>query len=413
MIDVAVIGGGASGFYCAIRIKELAPHLSVSIFEKTGKTLTKVRVSGGGRCNVTHDIFRTSELIKNYPRGGVFLKRIFQEFSVTEFLNWLNSHKIDTKIESDGRIFPTSNSSETIAGLFESLGNKYGIKICKNHEWLGLSQNGNGFTLDFIEKLSQQKLSIDAKNLVIATGGIPDLNKISWKSLFTWVDPVPSLFSFNAEKSDLNKLKLLSGVSAPNCKIRIMGEKDSYTGPLLITHWGVSGPAVLKTSAWMARNLFNQNYRFKLLISWVGDATEENIRNAVYKEIETNSKKLWKNINLSDLPNRLWELLLTESGIEENTICGNSTKKQINKLTENLLRFPIEISGKTTFKEEFVTAGGISLESVDYKSMELKSTPGIFTCGEVLDIDGITGGFNFQAAWSTAEIAARAISKSF
>ena len=411
MIDVAVIGGGASGFYCAIRIKELAPHLSVAIFEKTGKTLTKVRVSGGGRCNVTHDCNKTSELIANYPRGASFLKKVFQEFGVDQFLDWLHSHNVQTKIETDGRIFPTTNSSETIAGLFEYLANKYKIDIHKNHEWLGFTRIDNQFHQEFNDRLDSKKVNVISKLIVIATGGIPDLGKIIWKSSFEWVNPVPSLFSFNADKSDLNKLKPLSGVSVSNCKIKIMGEKEAFQGPLLITHWGISGPAVLKTSAWMARRLFDQQYKFKVLISWVGDFTEDEVREMVYKEIHNNPKKLWKNISIFELPNRLWELILNESGIDLNSVGSSLNKKLVNRLTENVMRFPIEISGKTTFKEEFVTAGGISTDSISFKSMEVKNQSGIYACGEVLDIDGITGGFNFQGAWSTAEIAARAISK--
>ncbi|MCL9980050.1 MAG: NAD(P)/FAD-dependent oxidoreductase [Bacteroidia bacterium] len=410
MIDVAVIGGGAAGFYCAIRIKELAPNLNVAIFEKTGKTLTKVRVSGGGRCNVTHDCNKTSELITNYPRGASFLKKVFHKFGVDQFLDWLHAHKVQTKVEADGRIFPASNSSETIAGLFEFLAHKLNIEVHRNHEWMGFERENNQFQHEFNDRLNSKKINIHSKYTVVATGGIPDLGKVIWKSDFEWIAPVPSLFTFNADKADLNKLKPLSGVSVSNCRIKVMGEKESYQGPILITHWGISGPAVLKTSAWMARKLFDNQYKFKVLISWVGELNEDDLRTLIYQEIEKNSKKLWKNISIVDLPNRLWDLILNECEIDTNSICGTSSKKLVNRLVESLLRYPIEISGKTTFKEEFVTAGGISTESVSPKSMEIRNQPGIYVCGEVLDIDGVTGGFNFQGAWSTSEIAARAIS---
>lgn len=412
MIDVAIIGGGASGFYCAIRIKELNPNLTVAIFEKTGKTLTKVRVSGGGRCNVTNNTYKTSELVSNYPRGGSFLKKIFHQFGVKEFISWLNLHGVEIKIEPDGRIFPISNTSETIAGLFENLATKLNIQIYRHHEWQGFSQSENYFQHVFNQKLIQDLKYFQSKFTVVATGGIPDLNKIHWKSNFLWTDPVPSLFSFNSNNIDLRKLKPLSGVSVSDGKIRIAGEKDHYSGPILITHWGISGPAVLKMSAWMARRLSERNYKFKVLISWVGDKSEDSVRETLLHEIELNSKKRWKNITFNEVPSRLWELLLSESDIDLESITGESNKKQINRLTEFLLRYPVEITGKTTYKEEFVTAGGINLESIEFPKMQIKNTTGLYACGEVLDIDGITGGFNFQAAWSTAEQVAKSIAQS-
>lgn len=406
MNQVVVIGGGAAGFYGAIRIKELYPDLQVVLLEKTNKTLSKLRVSGGGRCNITHNCFDYSLLSTHYPRGAKFLKKAFRKFGAKEFVDWIQSHGIELKTESDGRMFPVTDNSETIAGFYENYARNLGIEVFKGASVNEIQQQEIGFEIYITDQES-----LVAQYLVLATGGASDLSKISWLQNFNiqWIDPSPSLFTFNSSKDLKPKLSLLSGISVPNAKIKFVGQKDEFTGPLLITHWGVSGPAVLKASAWMSRFLKERNYQHEILISWIGEVKEEEAKQNLTNFFSLHTKKKIENAVPFDIPSRLWNFLLTQSQIDTQVTVQSLSNKNFNRLIENLIRFPYQINGKTTFKEEFVTAGGIDLSQLNDETCEFKNFPNLYACGEILDIDGITGGFNFQSAWTTAEMVAMGI----
>ncbi len=408
MNQVVIVGGGAAGFYCAIRLKELNPNLNVVLLEKTYKTLSKLRVSGGGRCNVTHNCFDYSLLSSHYPRGTKFLKKAFRQFGAKEFVDWIESHGIELKTESDGRMFPVTDNSETIASFYENYARKLGIEVRKGSTVNGVELKENSFQMNILDQTI-----LTANYLVLATGGVSDPTKISWlQSLdIRWIESSPSLFTFNASKDLSTKLSLLSGISVPKARIKFVGQKDEFTGALLITHWGISGPAVLKSSAWMSRFLKDRNYQHEILISWIGEVQEEEAKRNLSDFLSFHGKKKIENAVPFDIPSRLWNFLLNQSQIDTQSVVQSLSTKSFNRLIENLIRFPYQINGKTTFKEEFVTAGGVDLSQLSDETCEFKNIPKLFACGEILDIDGITGGFNFQAAWTTAELVAKAIAK--
>ena len=404
MFDVAIVGAGAAGYFAAINIKLNAEDAKIVILEKTSKTLSKVEVSGGGRCNVTHHEFDTTKLSENYPRGGKFLKSLFRKFGVQETIQWFKEQNVELKTEDDGRMFPVSNTSETIVHLFESLAQKLGIEVWTKTSVLEISlQNGH----ENILQLSNNE-TIESKFVVIASGGLNKHDSALYLKNFEiqFEKSVPSLFTFNIRNTELNAL---SGISVKNGKVKIVGLKKSYSGPILVTHWGLSGPAVLKTSSWFANELNEKGYHFETLISWIDYSTEEEAYHELTEILLESPKKQINNLNLFDLPQRLWLFILAESKIDETKKCIDLKKAEINKLLENLIRMPFTVIGKTTFKEEFVTAGGISLKEIDENEMNLKKYPTIYVAGEMLNIDGVTGGFNFQAAWTTAWFAANSI----
>lgn len=407
--DVIVIGGGAAGFFAAIRIKELNPKLSVVILEKTQKVLSKVRVSGGGRCNVTHHCLKNSVLLQHYPRGKKLLKQAVNKFSVEHVINWFLNHNVQLKVEEDGRMFPVTNDSETIAGLFENLARQFEIAIlkgCNVNEIVSKKTPKN----DVLRwEVITDSMAFSTNSIVLATGGNVSWSHYQWMSPLPMdiIKPYPSLFTFKIDDKDLQSL---SGVSVDRGNVKLIGYENSFDGPILITHWGLSGPAVLKSSAWAAQWIFEKNYRFNILVSWV--SIEENqFRQYFYELLNANSKKKIANLPI-EIPQRLWGFILFKAGQNAEQLIFELSKNQKNKLVELLVKMPFSVSGKTTFKEEFVTAGGIDENSIEHKSMELKNCQGIFACGELLDIDGITGGFNFQAAWSTANLVACSIAYS-
>lgn len=404
MFDVAIVGAGAAGYFAAINIKLIAPDAKIVILEKTTKTLSKVEVSGGGRCNVTHNEIDPTKLSENYPRGGKFLKSLFRKFGVAETIQWFKEHNVELKTEDDGRMFPVSNTSETIVHLFESLAQKVGIEVWTKTGVVEISlENNEKHTLH----LSDNE-SIESKFVVLASGGLNKHDSANYLKNFDiqFEKSVPSLFTFNIRNSELNAL---SGISVKNGKVKIVGLKKSYSGPILVTHWGLSGPAVLKTSSWFASELNEKGYHFDTLISWIDYSTEEEAYQELTEILLESPKKQMNNLYLFDLPQRLWLFILAESKIDETKKCIDLKKAEINKLLENLIRMPITVIGKTTFKEEFVTAGGISLKEIDENEMNLKKYPTIYVAGEMLNIDGVTGGFNFQSAWTTAWFAANSI----
>jgi predicted Rossmann fold flavoprotein len=401
---IVIIGGGASGFFAAINIAETNKDVKVTILEKSNKLLSKVRISGGGRCNVTHHCFDNSELIKNYPRGNKELKQVFSHFSVSDLIDWFKSRGVKLKIESDGRMFPESNSSETIVNCFLNEAQKYNVEVLINHEVTSVSmQNDSKFLIHTLNN------DIVADYLVCSIGGHHQLKNYSFiQKLGHTIDTlIPSLFTINLPKHPITSLM---GLSVKFATIKVIGTKHHFSGPLLITHWGLSGPAVLKLSAFAALDFFNKNYEADISVNWTGKKAEEEIR-AEIVETSLKMKSLVINTYLFDFPKRLWEYFVSKADIQPHKPWNELSKKQINSLVQILFNDVYHMKGKTTFKDEFVTAGGVNLKEIDFKTMESKLVPGLFFCGEVINIDGITGGFNFQNAWSTAWIAANSLTK--
>ncbi len=402
MYKVGVIGGGAAGFFSAIQAAENCGK--VTLIEKTSKVLAKVRVSGGGRCNVTHAAFENSHLIKNYPRGEKFLKKVFRTFSVKETIFWFESRGVKLKVEKDGRMFPVSDTSQSIIDALQQEAANQNIEILLNTQVKDIKKNNNRF------QVITDNGQLEFDKLILCTGGHAKLQGFDMlhKLGHSIISPIPSLFTFNTPQEPIRKLM---GISVPDALIRLEGTKLAYRGPLLITHWGVSGPAVLKLSAFGAQWLADQNYRSNAHIRWIHDLTEDEILQTlgIYKS-DHPKKKVYGN-PVFGLPARLWEHLVEVSDIDEQFLWHQISKKQMNKLVQNLFRYIVHIEGKTTFKEEFVTAGGVDLNEVNPETMESNLVEGLFFAGEVLNIDGITGGFNFQAAWSTGYLAGCAINQ--
>ncbi len=398
-----VVGGGAAGFFCAVNAARLAPTLEVVIVEKTSKLLSKVRVSGGGRCNVTHACFSIAEMIKKYPRGASFLKKAFHHFFTTDTITWFKDRGVELKTESDGRMFPSSNSSQAIVDCLMQEANRYGVEILMNKEVKSIKKITDGFELLF-----SNDTSLAANFLCIASGGYPKSTQFEWLHQIghTIESPVPSLFTFNIPSNPINALM---GISVERAQVKIIGSKLSEEGPLLITHWGMSGPAILKLSAWGARELAAKNWQFGIIVNWLPAYNEQTLKDKFQLiRFDIAAQKI-VNRNPFLLPQRLWEYLLQQSGVNENSRWADLPAKEQNKLIKNICAQEFSVNGKTTFKEEFVTSGGIALEEVEHNTMQSKIEPGLFFAGEVLNVDGVTGGFNFQNAWTTGWIAAKAI----
>jgi predicted Rossmann fold flavoprotein len=399
-MKVAVIGGGAGGFFSAINICVHHPQAQVFLFEKTNKLLSKVAVSGGGRCNVTHDCHKPSELAKFYPRGSKFLKSLFYEFNPTQMWAWLEERGVKLKIEGDGRIFPVTDSSKTIIDCFLKEAHKNKVQIQTQAEIVSVIPQEKGFLLEL--KNNPKKIHFD--KVIVAVGGQNKLENFSFlnKLELSIEPPVPSLFTFNMPKNPITELM---GVST-QASVRIKNTKLHEKGALLITHWGMSGPAILRLSAWGARELAEKKYQFDVEIAWI-DAKEDALREQINTLKSQKGASLITNTNFTELPKRLWNFLLAKAGIAESQKWADAKKQEINALINVLLYDSYAVNGKTTFKEEFVTCGGISLSEINAQTMSSKSYPDLYFTGEVLDIDGVTGGFNFQAAWTTAWIASK------
>lgn len=403
MFDLVIIGGGAAGFYGAIQAAEKNKKLSIAILEKTNKLLSKVRVSGGGRCNVTHYCFEAKKLSKHYPRGEKTLKELFKSYQAKDVVAWFESKGVKLKAEDDGRMFPVTDDSQTIINLFLRESDRHKITIHTSTAVKSVYKDRDLFTIE-----TENNQSFTAKKILIAIGGHPNEQAYSWiKNLeHSIIKPIPSLFTFNA--ADKRFVELM-GVAVKGAYVRIEGTKLSQEGPLLITHWGLSGPAVIKLSAWAAEYLHKEQYKFNVLVSWIGERKEDDLRSDLLAYKNKYPKQRVAGNTLFELPQRLWIKLCQLAEIEESKIWSELSLKALNKLLENILRCRFEIKGKTTFKEEFVTCGGIPLEEIDTDTMQSKKVSNLFFAGEVLNIDGETGGFNFQAAWTTASIAAQAI----
>jgi predicted Rossmann fold flavoprotein len=402
---LVVIGGGAAGFFCAVNAARLNPTLKVIIVEKTSKLLSKVRVSGGGRCNVTHACFEISSLVKKYPRGTNFLKKAFHQFNTSHCIKWFEERGVKLKTESDGRMFSITDSSQTIIDCLLKEANKYRVEILMNREVKQLSMVNGVWLMEFADHSN-----FVADYVCVACGGYPKSFMFEWfKQLGHSIEePVPSLFTFNMPGNSITELM---GVAVEKASVKIVGSKLSDEGPLLITHWGMSGPAILKLSAWGAREFAIKNYHFSLLVNWITDYNEQTLRDRWQTIRNEHSAQKIGNRYPFGLPLRLWIYLLNESGINEDSRWADLPGKEQNKLIKNLVAMEFEVKGKTTFKEEFVTCGGIKLSEVDANTMQSKIVPNLFFAGEILDVDGITGGFNFQHAWTSGWIAANSIPK--
>lgn len=398
---IAVIGGGAAGFFAAITAKESRPNAQVTIYEKSLKLLSKVKVSGGGRCNVTNGCTSISQLCKAYPRGGKQLKKSFVRFNTKHTMAWFESRDVKLVIQDDGCVFPTSQDSQTIIDCFLREANRLGIRIEIKSPVKEISIVDQKLQLSFT-KTGLSTILYD--KVIVATGGSPKRSGLVWlESLGHKIeDPVPSLFTFNMPKAPVTKLM---GVVVEHTTVYIQGTKLKAEGPLLITHWGMSGPAILVLSAFGARYLSEQQYSFKVRVNWANEGNNDLVSDDLVQLFSAYPKKLLANVRPSYIPSRLWLYLLDKIAVSPNRIGEDVGKKIINKLTTVLTNDVYEVHGKTTFKEEFVTCGGVSLESINMKTMESKHCPNLYFAGEVMDIDAITGGYNFQAAWTTGYIA--------
>ncbi len=396
---VIVIGGGAAGFFAACSVKHHHPDAEVVILEKSGKLLAKVRISGGGRCNVTHAQLNIRKLAANYPRGGQFLRKAFERFSVKDTIAWFAQRGVQLRAEGDGRMFPVSDSSETIIRCMMEEAARCAVQINRLSGMVAVELRPTGFRV-----LMEQGGSMQADRVIVATGGQPNARGVDWLHALghVTVPPVPSLFTFNMPQEPVRQLM---GVVAEPVRARITGTRLESVGPLLITHWGMSGPAILKLSAFGARVVHELGYHFTLQLNWLGETGEGEVGKLLSKEDQ--QRKLARNANPFLIPHRLWEFLLAKADIAPDRPWGEVGKKDRNRLMDLLTNDRYAVVGKTTFKEEFVTAGGVALEQVDPHTMQSRVVPGLYFAGEVLDIDGITGGFNFQAAWTTGFLAGK------
>jgi predicted Rossmann fold flavoprotein len=397
---IAIIGGGAAGFFAAIAAKQHWPEARVCILEKSNKFLSKVKISGGGRCNVTHDSPDINELSKAYPRGSTQLRKAFHQFSATDTVQWFESRDIPLKIYPDGCIFPLANDSQVIIDCFLNTCRQLGVKLQTQQHISNIVINRENVSIQNNEEIQTYD------QVIICAGGHPKRSSLNWLESIglEMIEPLPSLFTFNMPK---NPICELMGTVVPNATVKIEGTKLSGQGPLLITHWGMSGPAVLLLSAWGARLLAEKNYHFHVLVNWLDQKKEEALRQDLQHTIAAHSAKKLSNWNPTPLTNRLWNHILERAEISPDLRWAEIGKKALNKLVNTLLNDRFEVQGKTTFKEEFVTAGGVALSEIDFQTMKSKKFPRLSFAGEVLDIDGITGGFNFQAAWTTGFIAGK------
>lgn len=401
---LVVIGGGAAGFFCAVNAASLNPNLEVVIAEKTNKLLTKVKVSGGGRCNVAHACFSIADMVKNYPRGAQFLNKSFHHFFTKHTIEWFAGKNVALRTEADGRMFPASNSSETIVNCLLHEANKHHVQILMNHEVNTIKKNeATNFVVHF-----KNAPFIECDFLCIACGGLAKTEQYKWITELghTFETPVPSLFTFNVPNNNITELM---GISIERVQIKINQFKLSQSGPFLITHWGFSGPAVLKLSSFAARELAKLQYNFNITINWLSDNNENTLLEKLRQIRLANASKKIGNKNPFNLPQRFWEYHLSLLAINADMRWADLPAKQQNALAKQLCSQQFTVKGKTTFKDEFVTAGGVHLNEIDTNTMQSKSLPYLYFAGEIMNVDGITGGYNFQHAWTSGWLAGRSI----
>ena len=385
----AIIGGGAAGFFTAINLKEMVPEMNITIFEAASRVLRKVEISGGGRCNCTNSFANVTDLSQVYPRGHRLMKRLFKIFDNHDAFEWFERHGVRLTTQEDQCVFPVSQDSHTIINCFLDASRKYDIEI-RTHQ-----------RIQSLDELA------DFDYIVVTTGGAPRSAQLDWIQHET-TETVPSLFTFNIKDTDLHALM---GTVVENATVFIPGTKLRASGPLLITHWGMSGPAILRLSSYAARELSSHNYQMPLSVNWIS-MKETDVMNELNEIIVRNQQKQIGSVRPFNLPSRLWLYLASKClGERVRYRWKEITQKELNRLTNLIINNQYQIDGRASFKDEFVTCGGISLQAVDNNTLESKSHPGLYFAGEVLDIDGVTGGFNFQAAWTTAYAVAHSISQ--
>jgi len=400
---LVVIGGGAAGFFCAVNAARLHTQLEVILLEKSSKLLSKVKVSGGGRCNVTHNAPDILYMSKRYPRGQHFVKKAFSRFFVPDTISWFKERGVSLKAEADGRMFPITDNSQTIIDCLLKEADRYGVKLRMNASVTALTSSGKGWEISL-----QDGAVLKADYVCVAAGGYAQVDKFDWLKAtgHQIIAPMPSLFTFNMPG---NPITSLMGVSVEEAHVKIAGTKLQEKGPLMITHWGMSGPCILRLSAWGARDLAALQYQFTAIINWLPAFNENSLRDEVQGLRFTLGIQKLHHKNPFGLPQRLWTFLLQQAGIGEDVRWADLPAKEQHKLVKLLTGMECPVKGKTTFKEEFVTCGGIQLSEIDPGTMESKLAPNLFFAGEVMDVDGITGGFNFQHAWTSGWIAASTI----
>lgn len=400
-MKIAIIGGGAAGFFSAIAAKENHPTSSVVILEKSNKILSKVKISGGGRCNVTNGTESIKELASAYPRGANKLKKAFGSFNNKHAMEWFESRDVPLVTQEDNCVFPVSQDSQSIIDCFIEETRRLNIKIVTENGVRRISPENDKITLHFADNSSDTY-----DKVIVTTGGSPKRSGLEWLENLGHqiVDPVPSLFTFNMPDENITELM---GIVVEEAVASIQGTKLKASGPLLITHWGMSGPAILKLSAFGARILSEMDYKFKVQVNWVNIQNDEIVREELNSIAKEHPNKILSNFRPFNIPTRLWNYILEKNNLSKESLWSQMGKKGINKLVNTLTNDLFQADGKTTFKEEFVTCGGVSLDSVNFKTMESNVCPNLYFAGELLDIDGITGGYNFQAAWTTAYIAGK------
>jgi hypothetical protein len=397
--DVIIIGGGAAGFFAAINVAALNPSLKVAILERGKEGLSKVKVSGGGRCNVTHAEFIPQELVQNYPRGEKELLGPFHQFMTGDTIAWFEKRGVPLKIEEDGRMFPVSNSSQTIIDCFLNEAEKHQVEVFYSHSVKSISNENDRFQIE----TSQGRFS--SKKVLVATGSNPKIWNLLENLGHTISQPVPSLFTFNITDE---RIKDIPGVVAKNVEIKVLNTNLWSEGPLLITHWGLSAPSILKLSAYGALELAKREYKFQIEVNFIKQSVEDCLEALKALKQDLAKKAVFKSTQF-DVPKRLWHKLVLASYMDEQTRWADVNKMQLEALASQLTQAIFSVNGKSTFKEEFVTAGGVNLKEVNFKTFESKYIKNLYFAGEVLNIDAVTGGFNFQNAWTGAYIAAKAI----
>lgn len=400
MSKIVVIGGGAAGIFAAIAAKSADPKSSVKVLEKTAVLLSKVKISGGGRCNATHACFEPKELIKNYPRGSKELLGPFHTFQPRDIIKWFEAHGVTLKVEEDGRMFPITDSSSTIIECLLREADRLSIDISLRQRIEKVEKIEDRFKLTFAD---QSQLDFD--KLILATGSSPQGHQLARELGHSIEESVPSLFTFNIQQFPLVEL---AGISLKQARVTLKNSSFSQTGPLLITHWGFSGPAVLKLSAWAARYFYEKKYNVELVVDWIPECPLERLFEEFTAYRQANPTQAISNCHLIHLPKNLWKKLIERSAVAAASKMNDLSNKAIKTICTTLKEDPYLIEGKTTHKEEFVTCGGVRLKEVNFKTMESRICPSLYFAGEVLDIDAVTGGFNFQNAWTTGWIAGHA-----
>jgi len=406
-LRVIIAGGGAAGFFAAVTCAEANPDAEVLMYELTAHLLAKVRISGGGRCNVTHACFEPRDLVKRYPRGGRELLGAFSRWQPRDTIAWFEARGVQLKTEDDGRIFPITDDSATIVECLSRAAGTAGVRVrtgCGITNAQSLESGGFKVTLSSGE-------TAECERLLIATGGgkLTGGLSLAQKLGHTVEPPVPSLFTFHVDDA---RLKDLAGLSVENAVVSVAAFKLREQGPLLITHWGMSGPAVLRLSAWGARVLHSVDYKFTLAVNWLGGKQPEVVRSELAAARSANARKQVGTWNPFSLPQRFWERLLLAAGVPVTTVWASLSNQATAAIVGQLTAGEFKVEGKSMNKEEFVTCGGVKLGEIDFKTMQSRLCPGLFFAGEVLDIDGVTGGFNFQAAWTTGWLAGKAMAMS-